>query len=63
MRASKVISGFAAKVTSGGSHVAEASGQAHLDSMNEGNVMKNWNESEWFNRWLELAQGNLGAGK
>jgi len=31
--------------------------------MNEGNVMKNWNESEWFNRWLELAQGNLGAGK
>jgi hypothetical protein len=27
--------------------------------MNEKEVMKNeWKDSEWFNRWLELAQGN-----
>jgi hypothetical protein len=21
---------------------------------------KEWNEAEWFNRWLELARGNSG---
>jgi hypothetical protein len=26
--------------------------------MNERDVMNEWKDSEWFNRWLELAQGN-----
>jgi hypothetical protein len=31
--------------------------------MNEGDVMKEWKESDWFNRWLELAQGHLNSSK
>jgi hypothetical protein len=28
--------------------------------MKERDVMNEWKDSEWFNRWLQLAQSNLG---